>query len=283
MIAYRRCTETNEDTIFEAFQAGFSDYMVKIEMTKDLFIKHFFGPEGNRQEYSFIAVDDAKPVGLVLGGVKVYEGVKTLRCGALCVHPDYRGTEVSGKLFNLHRETALENKCRQMFLEVIAGNDRAINFYRKKGYEKVYDLVYYSHNNPSEINNAMPADITIKRMDFDSLRKLSVKTRDIHINWQNDFDYIGQINDQVHYGVFQDSNLTGALSIHPKGRINFIWVDPEFRNKGIGKSLVSHAVRELNPGRLTVSFPNNAALMGFVKHLNFVKDPISQYEMYVTL
>lgn len=33
MITYRRCTETNEDAIFEAFQTGFSDYMVKFELT----------------------------------------------------------------------------------------------------------------------------------------------------------------------------------------------------------------------------------------------------------
>ncbi|HEY8422592.1 MAG TPA: GNAT family N-acetyltransferase [Thermoclostridium sp.] len=283
MITYKRCTETDEDALFEAFQTGFSDYIIRIEMTKDLFIKHFFGPEGNRPEYSFIAFDDNLPVGLVLGGIKVYEGIKTLRCGALCVHPDYRGTEVSRELFNLHREIALENHCRQMFLEVIVGNDRAINFYRKKGYEKVYDLVYYSHNNPAEINAPLPNDVTIKRMDLDGLIKLSEETRDIHINWQNDFDYISHMNDLVHYGVYKGVSLIGGLSIHPKGRINFLWIEPMFRNTGVGKGLISRAVKELNPGRLTISFPNNAALLGFVRHLNFTKDPISQYEMYFTL
>lgn len=62
MITYKRCTETDEDALFEAFQTGFSDYIIRIEMTKDLFIKHFFGPEGNRPEYSFIAFDDNLPV-----------------------------------------------------------------------------------------------------------------------------------------------------------------------------------------------------------------------------
>jgi len=45
MITYKRCTETDEDALFEAFQTGFSDYIIRIEMTKDLFIKHFFGPK----------------------------------------------------------------------------------------------------------------------------------------------------------------------------------------------------------------------------------------------
>ena len=181
MITYKRCTETSEDAVFEAFQIGFSDYIIKIDLTKDIFMKHFFGPEGNRLEYSYIALDKEKPVGLILGGIKEYEGIKTLRCGALCVHPDYRGTGVSGKLFDLHRKTALENNCRQLFLEVIAGNDRAINFYRKKGYEKVYDLTYYSHNNPSEITGILPEGFSVKRIDMDSLRSLSCRIQDIHI------------------------------------------------------------------------------------------------------
>src|SRR5690554_4477018 len=159
MISYKRCIEVSEDVIFQAFQIGFSDYIIKFDMPKDFFMKRFFGPEGNSLEYSVIALDGDKPVGLNLGGIKIYEGIKTLRCGALCIHPDYRGTEVGKKLFELHKEIAMENDCKQMFLEVIVGNDRAINFYKKKGYAKVYDIVYYSHNNPSEIKGAIPSDL----------------------------------------------------------------------------------------------------------------------------
>jgi ribosomal protein S18 acetylase RimI-like enzyme len=263
--------------------AGFSDYIIKIDMSKDNFQKHFFGPEGNSHEYSVIAFDDGKPVGLILGGIKVYEGLKTLRCGALCVLPGYRGTEVSHKLFDLHREIALENNCSQMFLEVIAGNERAINFYRKKGYEKVYDLVYYSHSNPSGINTDLPSGFTVQRTDIDALRSFSREMRDIHINWQNDFDYTSYFDEQRYYGVFKDANMVGGLSIHPAGRVNFLWVDPRFRNKGIGGGLINHAVKELNLKKLAISFPSNASLTGFVKRLGFMKDPITQYEMYLTI
>lgn len=283
MITYKRCTETTEDAIYQAFQSGFSDYIIKIELTKDQFLKHFFGPEGNCPEYSVIAFDREKPIGLNLGGIKVYEGIKTLRCGALCVHPDYRGTEVSHQLFQLHREIAAENRCKQMFLEVIVGNDRAINFYMKKGYEKVYDIEYYSHKSPSEIEATMPNGFVVDRIDMDGLRSLSDEIRDIHINWQNDFDYISRIDTQVHYGVFCDKNLIGALSIQPSGKISFLWIAHRFRNRGIGTGLISHAVNELHPQRLVINFSNNAALKGFAKRLKFTKDAIAQYEMYNTL
>lgn len=283
MITYKRCTDADTDEIYGAFTAGFSDYVIKIEMPKESFLKHFFGPEGNSPEYSVIAFDDHKPVGLNLGGIKVYEGLKTLRCGGLCVHPDHRGTGVSHRLFELHKEIALENDCRQLFLEVIAGNDRAINFYRKKGYEKVYDLVYYSHSEPSVIDAALPDVFTVKKTDIDGLRGLNYRILDMHINWQNDFDYVSHSDKQMYYGVFKDADMIAGLSIHPAGRINFLWVDPIYRNKGIGRGLISHAVKELELQKLAISFSNNASLTGFVKRLGFVRDPISQYEMYMII
>lgn len=283
MISYKRCTEADIDAIYEAFIAGFSDYIIRFDMPRDRFQRHFFGPEGNSYESSVLAFDGSEPVGLILGGIKVYEGLKTLRCGALCVIPGYRGTEVSHRLFDLHREIALENNCSRMILEVIAGNERAINFYRKKGYEKVYDLVYYSHNDPSGINASMPAGFSVQRTDIDALRSFSRAIRDIHINWQNDYDYTSYFDDQRYYGVFKDENMIGGLSIHSSGRISFLWVDPGFRNSGIGGGLIDHAVRELDLKRLSISFPGSGSLTGFVECLGFVKDPISQYEMYLSI
>ena len=280
MISYKKCSEVSEDKIFEAFQIGFSDYMIQFEMTKEFFINRFFGPEGNSFEYSFIALDEDKAVGLNLGGIKVYEGTKTLRCGALCIHPEYRGTEVSKRLYELHKEVAIETSCKQMFLEVIAGNDRAISFYKKMGYEKVYDMEYYSHNNPLELKGDVANNIKIERIDLDTLINFRQGIHDIHINWQNDLDYISQIEGQVHYGVFNDESLIGGLSIHTKGKVSFLWIDSKHRHQGIASSLIYHAVKELGIEKLIINFSNNVKLLGFIKCLNFSKDPISQYEMY---
>lgn len=283
MITYKRCTDVNKDIIFQAFEIGFSDYIIKIEMSKEFFFKRLIGPGENSLEYSVIALDGGEPVGLNLGGIKVYEGIKTLRCGALCVHPEYRGTEVGKRLFELHKEIALENNCKQLFLEVIVGNDRAINFYKKNGYEKVYDLVYYSHNNPREIKGVLPKDLKVEKIDINTIRALRNELVDIHINWQNDFDYISQINEQVYYGLFKENRLMGGLSIHPKGRISFLWINPELRHQGIGKGIVSYAVKELGIEKLVIHFPNNANILGFIKRLGFTRDSLSQYEMYLTL
>ena len=49
-----------------------------------------FGSEGNLLEHSFLALEEGKPVGVILGGIKDYESIKTMRCGTLAVHPNYR-------------------------------------------------------------------------------------------------------------------------------------------------------------------------------------------------
>ncbi|MFT4143610.1 MAG: GNAT family N-acetyltransferase, partial [Mobilitalea sp.] len=245
MITYKKCTEVSEDKIFEAFEIGFSDYMIQLNMSKDFFMDRFFGAEGNAFEYSFIALDEDKAVGLILGGIKVYEGIKTLRCGALCILPEYRGTQVSKRLFEFHKEVAIEACCKQMFLEVIAGNDRAINFYKKTGYEKVYNMEYYSHNNPAELKGKVLNDLKIEIISMDTLRCFRQELQDIHINWQNDLDYISQVSGYVHYGVFKEERLLGGLSIHSKGKVSFLWIDSKYRHRGIARSLIYHAVSDL--------------------------------------
>ena len=281
LIKYERCSSGDMDKIYEAFKVGFSDYVIKLEMPKEVFVDRFFGPEGNQLENSFVALDGDRPIGLLLGGVKRYEGVRTLRCGALCLHPDYRGKGISRKLFALHKENSRENNCKQMFLEVIVGNDRAINFYRGFGYEKVYDIGYYSYSGDDKPSIELAEELEVKTVDFDAIRSLAGKVREVHINWQNDFDYMEKLTELVHYGVYQDTNLIGGLSLGKSGKAYFLWVNPAFRHQGIASFLVRKGFKELNLTKLMISFPNNASLEGFVRTNGFKKEPITQYEMYL--
>ena len=146
----------------------------------------------------------------------------------------------------------------------------------------MYDLVYYSHSNPSGINTDLPSGFTVQRTDIDALQALAVKSG-ICILTGKMILIIPVTYDQIYYGVFKDTNMVGGLSIHSAGRVNFLWVDPGFRNKGIGRGLINHAVKELDLKKLAISFPSNASLTGFVKRLGFMKDPIMQYEMYLPI
>jgi ribosomal protein S18 acetylase RimI-like enzyme len=283
MIDYKRCSEVNIDLVYDAFKTGFSDYIIKMDIPKEFFIDRFFGVEGNSLEHSFVAIDDDKPVGIALAGIKNYEGIKTIRCDGLAVAPEYRGRGVSQKLMELHKEEAIKQGCKQMFLEVIVGNDRAISFYKRLGYEKVYDLFYYTLKDVNKLNRNCDLNIDIKPAGMEELKAVREKTRDVHINWQNDMDYIEGSKGQLTLAAYIDDKLIGAVSVNKNTRISFIWVDNQYRNGGVGTNLLISAVKELGLSKLSIGLPNNASIQGFLNRSGFEKDKLSQFEMYYTL
>ncbi|MEK4865114.1 GNAT family N-acetyltransferase [Bacillus sp. FSL E2-8895] len=282
MIQYKRCSEVSIDLVYKAFKDGFSDYIIKLEVSKEDFIKRFFGPEGNSLEHSFLALDGDECVGVILGGIKVYESIKTMRCGTLAVHPEFRGIGVSQKLFGLHKEEATQNKCKQLFLEVIVGNDRAIHFYNKLGYEKVYDLSYYNLNDLTKIMNKGNKNIEVKQLEFPTFKVEIQKWLNFHINWQNDINYIEKTN-HTFYGAYFDKDLKGTVCINEQGKISFIFIDKDYRNIGVGTKLLQVASEELKLSSLSIGFPNNNLLEGFLKKSGFEKNSLAQYEMYLLL
>jgi GNAT superfamily N-acetyltransferase len=283
MISYKRCSEVEIDLVHDAFQIGFSDYIIKIQMPKELFISRFFCTEGNSLDKSFIALDENRSIGIVLGGIKNYEGIKTMRCGTLAVAPAYRGRGISQRLMELHKEEAIKQHCKQLFLEVIIGNDRAINFYKKLGYEKIFDLTYFSLNELNALDKTNKLGVNIKQTDIKELKLVREKIKDVHINWQNDIEYIEKSEGQIILGAYIKEKIAGVISINENTRINFLWVENGLRHNGIGTNLIAKAVKELRLSKVTIGFPNNASIQGFINHVGFRKDDIAQQEMYYTL
>lgn len=284
IVIFKNCYDVDFELVHQCFNEGFSDYIVKFDLPVEAFKKRFFGPEGNDLKHSFIAIENNRPVGLILGGIKDYQGIKTMRCGAFCIVPDFRGAGIADELFYLHKERAISEGCRQMMLENIIGNDRAFNFYKKHGYEKMYELQYFRLEDVTKLKEIKINSLyEIKPIEFNELEKARNLMGDVYINWQNDIDYIEKSEGQHNYGAYEDDKLIGLLSINEYGRINLIWVDKKYRVQRIGSALLSYAIDMLDLTKLGTSFPNNHTLYGFYKKLGFEKEKIAQYEMYLNL
>jgi GNAT superfamily N-acetyltransferase len=283
MIVCDLSSNVDKNNVFKAFQIGFSDYLIKFNFTLETFLDRFFCSEGNSLNHSFIALDGDEPIGVILGGIKVYEGIKTMRCGTLAIHPEYRGKGISNALFELHKRVAINEGCKQLYLEVIVGNDRAIGFYKKLGYEKVYDLSYFTLDNVSDLMSSSMQKIellTLNKADFVQFFRTSNYS---HINWQNDLEAIEKVPGTAFYGALINNKIIGALAMNISGRINYLYVRNEHRNKHIATSILIHTLKQNHPQKLTISFSNNSLLEGFVKRIGFKRDNIAQYEMYLTL
>ena len=282
MITYEKCSNVDLRQVYEAFLVGFSDYIIKLQVSWERFYTHFFEIEGNKLEYSYIALDGDKPIGVVFGGLKDFEGVLTLRCGALCTAPEYRGKGVSRALYEAHRAIALELGCKQLYLEVIVGNDRAIEFYKKTGYKKEYDLYYYTLKNEAAESLPGTGEYEVQELQWVQVLEMASGLY-IHTNWQNRLDYAQKVAGVTHYGIYQEGVLAGCITLSPAGRIYFIYTRPDFRNRGIAASLLSHVARTIKQGNLNISFPANEQMESFVTRMGFSKNELSQYEMYMPL
>ena len=283
MITYKKCSQVDVNLIYNGFNVGFSDYMIKIQVPKDVFMTRFFETEGNSLEQSFIALHENRAIGIVFGGMKNYEGINTMRCGSLAVDNAYRGKGVSQELMKLHKEEAIKQGCKQQFLEVIMGNNRAIKFYNKLGYNKIYDLSYFSLNKVNTLQENSKLKLEVKFSSIEELRLIREKLKDVHINWQNDVEYIEKLQGQLTLGAYINDKIAGIISMNKNTKISFIWVENRLRHNGIGTTLLVNAVKKLNLFKASISFPNSSFIHGFINHIGFEREPVSQYEMYLSL
>lgn len=285
MYIHKRADQVEKEQIFEAFQKGFSDYLIKFEMTQGEFFHRFFGTDGNELSLSYLAFDEERPVGVILGGIKAFDGVRTMRCGTLCVIPEYRGKGVSDCLLDLHIGSARENQCAQLFLEVIKGNDRAVSFYEKNGYERVYDLKYYTLDRQDFLRQELEAEASypVKEMTLKEALALRPRFSDLHLNWQSDFEVLEKSSDVILHGVYDGEDPAGFIAFKENGRIMLLWVDGPYRNQGLGRKLLRNTAQSVTGDKLHMSFSNHASLRGFVKKAGFTEERLSQFEMYRTL
>lgn len=97
---------------------------------------------GNNEGKCYLALDNNKVIGLIMGYVRIYDeydylDYKCPRSGEiseLIVSKNIRSNGVGQKLMNKMEEYFKSIGCEYIFIDVFAYNDKAINFYRKQGY-----------------------------------------------------------------------------------------------------------------------------------------------------
>ena len=95
-------------------------------------------------------------------------------------------------------------------------------------------------------------------------------------------DYIEKTN-HTFYGAYVNNDLKGAICMNEQGKISFLFVDKDYRNRSIGSKLLQVAKESLHVSSLSIGFPNNNLLEGFLKKTGFEKNSLAQFEMYVLL
>nr|WP_239586770.1 GNAT family N-acetyltransferase [Shouchella xiaoxiensis] len=126
--------------VLDAWNEGFSDYLVPVQTTVEKLIKKM-ERENLDVNASFAYLVDEKIAGVILTGMAEFHGVKQMWIGGMAVVPAYRKKGVAKKMLQQVEAEARVKNCSEILLEVITENAKAYRVYTEFGFEQLNELV----------------------------------------------------------------------------------------------------------------------------------------------
>lgn len=226
---YHTLENLSIESLCQLFNRAFSDYILKIELSPDFFKKKLIS-EDIDLSISAGAFKNGKPVGFILHALR--DGVAYN--GGTGVIPEARGNHLTCKMYEYLLPKLKQKGTREISLEVIDKNLRAIKSYQKVGFEKLVDLNCYK-GIPS--GKPINLDIQIKRLirpDFPFLESFW----EWQPTWQHASRTLQKSNDYTFLGAYKANQLVAYASVFPeKGRVAQFAVHPRHRKQGVASTL----------------------------------------------
>ena len=272
------------DTLLRGFENAFSDYEVVFdkEEVRSMLIKR-----GYESSLSFAAFVDDEIVAFTLNGIGRFSGILTAYDTGTGTVKDFRGQGIAGKIFYHSLPFLKEAGIKRYLLEVMQNNHKAINVYRKMGFETTREFDCFRQN-ITEIRNPEPTgadtSIRVETIDADAVNEATTFC-DFIPSWQNSFESIERGKSGLTcIGAFHSDRLVGYSVIDTTtGDLTQIAVARNFRRRGIASLLLQKAMSMMKTDFIKVlNIPDDdSTLHGFLSDKNI---PLMnrQYEMILT-
>ncbi|UCG44647.1 MAG: GNAT family N-acetyltransferase [Candidatus Bathyarchaeota archaeon] len=283
---YRYLEESDFDAIYNTFVKAFSDYQVRMKITKAQF-REMNDRRGLNYGLSVGAFNqDGLMVGLLLSGVDTWKNKRTAYDLGTGVVPEFRRKGVADSMFDFLLPELRKRGVEQYLLEVIKSNKKAYNLYKKKGFREIRQLECFSADTSSpNLSRAAKVDTVIEQMEVPDW-PLFESFWDWQPSWQNSTNSMKRCPDKkLILGAISDNECVGYAILYPEsGDITQIAVDKGQRRQGIGSQLVKRLVEETHKGRLAILNVDNAATgtIDFLMRMGF-KNFIGQHEMMLNV
>lgn len=125
----------------QAWNQGFADYYVNVQMSLDQFTFRF-GQDELSYDYSFVAYSNEEPVGIILNGIKMLHGQKWAWNGGTSVAGSHRRLGIAKKLMKASLEVYRNEGVEVACLEAFSANEKAISLYEAMGYRVIDRLLF---------------------------------------------------------------------------------------------------------------------------------------------
>ena len=281
MISIKTLQGIEFSIIYDAFAKAFADYDVK-PLPKDQILQMVIR-RGFKPELSFGAFENEELVSFTLNGIGIWNGKNTAYDTGTGTIKEYRGMGLAKRIFQESVPVLKENGIKQYLLEVLQHNDKAVNLYRKQGFEVSREFDYFTANK-SELKftpKNLFTEFQIREIDFPDYNIVS-SFWDFKPSWQNTFDSINRTAQNFKaIGIFTSSKLVGyGITELNSGDITQLAVNKNFRKNGIGSVLLQNLI-DLIPGesiKIINTEKEHISILGFLKSFGIQRNG-SQFEM----
>lgn len=163
MLKIKRLRDCSITEAVEAWNTGFEGYYFDLTTTPDKFEARM-SSEGLSADLSVVAFWNERPVGLIVNGIRKFQGDWIAWNGGTAVAKEYRSKGIGRRLLEATLDILEDNDVHVTTLEAISENKGAIALYQSLGYDIIDHL---------ECLEKKAGDISVVPSDAYRLRRIS--------------------------------------------------------------------------------------------------------------
>jgi ribosomal protein S18 acetylase RimI-like enzyme len=273
--------ESRFEELHKTFLAAFSDYAVPFRHTEEQFRRHLRGNAVDL-EFSVGCFAGQKMVGFTLNGFGVWEDRSTAYDAGTGVVPEFRRRGLSKKMFEFMLPVLRERGAERLLLEVITGNEKAVNLYRQLGFAETRNLLVLKAEQPLKFTREFPAGVIADEITDPDWKYLQTFW-DGKPSWQNSPEAIERTREfKKILGAFHDDKCIGYVVFSgDSGKLAQLAVAKGKRGHGVGSLLLRELQKNTNRKYSLQIINLDGSLtqaVSFFRKRGFTEN-LSQYEM----
>lgn len=284
MYSYNTLENTPIDILHKAFILAFSDYQVEIDISISKF-ENMLLRRGYNPKISIGTFKEDDLIGFIYNGLRIWNNKKTIYDTGTGVIKEYRKHGITTTMFNNLKKELIKNNVEYYLLEVLKTNTVAFELYKKQGFKVVREFdcfkLYKSSYTPIKMYNTENKS-TLTEEEWNDV----INFWDIEPSWQNSIDSVKSTIDSFIFSLVKENNKIIGYGIIDKntGDIPQLAVHNDYRNKGVGKSIITNLIENTKANIISVinvdgSYAPMKQILSSIGCQNF----IGQYEMLLEL
>lgn len=240
-IRYKKLQNTDFQQLYYTYMEAFEDYPINMRIPLADFKRRIYDRLAIDFDISVGAFHGEKLVGFILHTQNQFRGENYAYNGGTGVIPSYRGMGLVGGMYAEILPSIAANNIRQLVLEVLVDNTKAIYSYEKIGFQKIRKMKSYLLSQMSIAPNPDFELLMETKPDFNNF----TEEPDFNVDFMSTFGQLqrNQRNESMISAYTVDPReRVGYIIFQPKnGRVSRCYINEKYRRKRVGKSLI-HSV-----------------------------------------